>query len=250
MPIHPSAIFAPIEPRSMSQEIVDSLRQAIVSGQVEFGQHLTEASLSEQMKVSRIPIREALRQLEQEGILARYNNRGCFVITFSDQDVREVFSLRATLEGMSIQWAAPHLSGDDLQELRELIERQQGAVAARDYALLARLDMHFHEFLCLKAGHSRLLKDWYALHAQTQMLLNRRFARLPDYTPETVVEDHRCILKAIESGDWGLAIRLTHEISERVQEECIEMLHRAPAPSPAPDFTLISSGKFNEPRHE
>lgn len=250
MPLNPLSLFSPIEPRSMSQEVVDLLRQAIVSGQLDFGQHLTEASLSEQMKVSRIPIREALRQLEQEGMLVRFNNRGCFVITFSDQDVREVFSLRATLEGMAIAWATPQLSPADLAELGLLIAEQREAVLGRDYPRLAQLDMRFHEFICIKAGHGRLLKDWYALQAQCQMLLNRRFMTLADDIPETVVEDHQHILRAIAAGDAAAAAGLTREINERVQEECIAMLHRIPTHAQAFELIPNEPGKSNETDHD
>ncbi len=220
-----STVFTRIEQRSVQQEVVDLIRQAIVAGKLELGQHLTETSLSELMAVSRIPIREALRQLEQEGLVMRYNNRGCFVTDFSEEDVREVFSLRSSLECMSIEWAAPRMKPGDFAVLRKMIEDQSQAAQEHDFARLASLDMRFHEFICEKAQHSRLLKEWHALHAQCQMLLNRRFQALSDYTPETVSEDHKEILDAIERQDTATAIRLTKEISSRVELECIETLH-------------------------
>ena len=220
-----STVFTRIEQRSVQQEVVDLIRQAIVAGKLELGQHLTETSLSEMMAVSRIPIREALRQLEQEGLVMRYNNRGCFVTDFSEEDVREVFSLRSSLECMSIEWAAPRMKAGDFVTLRKMIEDQSQAAQEHDFAKLASLDMRFHEFICEKAQHSRLLKEWHALHAQCQMLLNRRFQALSDYTPETVSEDHKEILDAIERQDTATAIRLTKEISNRVELECIETLH-------------------------
>jgi DNA-binding GntR family transcriptional regulator len=225
-------VFSPIEQRSIQQEVVDSIRNAIVSGKLELGQHLAEVSLSEQMAVSRVPIREALRQLEQEGLVTRYNNRGCFVTDFTDEDVREVFSLRSSLECMAIEWAAPHFAMEDIEALRQLIEEQRQAVAARDFTGLAVLDMRFHEFVCIKAQHSRLLKEWYSLHAQCQMLLNRRFQTLSDYAPETVPDDHTQILNAIESKDVVTAIHLTKLISSRVELECIETLHRIKRENP------------------
>jgi DNA-binding GntR family transcriptional regulator len=220
-----STIFTRIEQRTVQQEVVDVIRQAIVSGKLEIGQHLAEAALSEQMEVSRIPIREALRQLEQEGLVTRYNNRGCFVTDFSDDDVREVFSLRSSLECMAIEWATPRITPEDITVLRGLIEEQSQAALAGDFSGLAQLDMRFHEYICIKAQHSRLLKEWYSLHAQCQILLNRRFQALSDYTPETVSEDHTHILDAFERGDIGAAIQLTKTISQRVELECIETLH-------------------------
>lgn len=218
-------IFTRIEQRTVQQEVVDVIRQAIVSAKLELGQHLAEAALSEQMKVSRIPIREALRQLEQEGLVTRYNNRGCFVTDFSDEDVREVFSLRSSLECMAIEWATPRITPEDLAALRGMIEEQRRSAKAGDFVGLAQLDMRFHEFICIRAQHSRLLKEWYSLHAQCQILLNRRFQALSDYTPDTVYEDHTRILDAFERGDISTAIQLTKTISSRVELECIETLH-------------------------
>jgi DNA-binding GntR family transcriptional regulator len=220
-----STIFTRIEQRTVQQEVVDVIRQAIVDGKLELGQHLAEAALSEQMQVSRIPIREALRQLEQEGLVTRYNNRGCFVTDFSNEDVREVFSLRSSLECMSIEWAIPRITAEDIAVLRGMIGEQRRSAHTSDFAGLAQLDMRFHEYICIKAQHSRLLKEWYSLHAQCQMLLNRRFQALSDYTPETVSEDHTRILDAIERGDISTAIELTKTISSRVELECIETLH-------------------------
>jgi DNA-binding GntR family transcriptional regulator len=218
-------IFTRIEQRSVQQEVVDLIRQAIVTGRLELGQHLAESALSEQMAVSRIPIREALRQLEQEGLVTRFNNRGCFVTDFSDEDVREVFSLRCALECMAIEWGVPRLQAEDYAVLRGLIDEQRQSARLGDFANLAQLDMRFHEYICTKTGHSRLLKEWYSLHAQCQMLLNRRFQALSDYTPETVAEDHIHILNAIEQGNIATATELTKTISTRVEQECITTLH-------------------------
>ncbi len=216
--------FTKIKPRSIENEIISRLRAAIVSGQFPPGTHLNESEIAKQMEVSRIPIREAIKKLEQEGLVVRLPNKGVDVISFTDQDVRETFSLRARLESMAFEWAIPNITNEDMAQLRALVKEQETTIAERRYDDLARLDMRFHELICLKAGHSRLLKIWYELHAQGQMLLNLRFRQMADYTPKTVTEDHLKILDAIERGDIDSAVRLTNTISERVIDECIETL--------------------------
>jgi DNA-binding GntR family transcriptional regulator len=216
--------FTQIKQRTIENEIISRLRDAIISGQFAPGTHLNESEIAKQMAVSRIPIREAIKKLEQEGLVVRQPNKGVYVISFTAQDVREIFSLRARLEEMAFEWAIPKMTAEDLAELHMLLSEQKVAVDARKYDQLARLDLRFHELICLKAGHSRLLKIWYELHAQGQMLLNLRFRLMPDYTPETVLADHLEILAAIEHGDVVHAVRLTNEISERVISECIETL--------------------------
>ncbi len=216
--------FTKIEPRSIENEIISRLRAAIVSGQFLPGAHLNESEIAKQMEVSRIPIREAIKKLEQEVLVVRQPNKGVYVISFTEQDVRETFSLRARLESMAFEWAIPNITSEDMMQLRALVKEQETAIAERRYDELARLDMRFHELICLKAGHSRLLKIWYELHAQGQMLLNLRFRLMADYTPKTVTEDHLEILDAIERGDINSAVRLTNAISQRVIDECIETL--------------------------
>ena len=219
-----SFTFTQIKQYTIENEIISRLREAIISGQFAPGAHLNETEIAKQMAVSRIPIREAIKKLEQEGLVIRQPNKGVNVISFTAQDVREIFSLRARLEEMAFEWAIPQLTTEDYDQLRMLLAEQKAAIEMRDYDQLTRLDLAFHELICLKAGHSRLLKIWYELHAQGQMLLNLRFRLMPDFTPETVLIDHLDILASIERGDVAYAVRLTNEISERVIGECIESL--------------------------
>lgn len=217
-------LFNRIEQRTVQREVVDLLRDAIISGSLQLGEDINEAAIASQMAVSRAPLREALRQLEQEGLILRIPNRGCFVADFTEEDVVEVFSLRAALECMAMQWAAPRLTAGDIANLRQHVELVRQTIAAGDLDELTRMDMQFHEYILSRAGHCRLLKAWYAQSAQARMLLNLRFHMLPDYTPETVAPDHTRIVDALERHDTAAAITLTEEIRDRVQQECIQAL--------------------------
>lgn len=209
---------------TIESKIVGQLREAIVGGKLALGERLIESDLADQMAVSRIPIREAFRLLEKDGLITRQINRGCFVISFSEKDISEVFSLRVTLEKMAIEWATPCLTAVDYSNLRQIIQRQKEAVHGEDYAALAKLDMQFHEVICSKANHSRLLKSWMEQQVQCQILLNLRFKTMSDYAPGTVISDHTKILQAMEQGDTQTAQSLTEEIGRRVSQECIKTL--------------------------
>jgi len=216
--------FTRIQQFTIEGEIIGRLREAIVSGQFGPGAYLNESEISKQMAVSRIPIREAIKKLEQEGLVVRYPNKGVFVISFSEQDVREVFSLRSNLESMAFEWAIPSMNELDSQKLRELIESQEEAIGNENHGELARLDMKFHEYICTRADHSRLLKAWYEQHTQCQILLNMRFKHMPEHIPETVTSDHSDIVSAIEAKDINRAVELTRRISERVLQECLDTI--------------------------
>src|SRR5262249_25046817 len=118
----PKALFAPPVQRALRNDVYDALRQAVVSGALSPGQRVNEAEIARQMQISRAPIREAIRQLEQEGLLESVTRRGTFVVALSRDDIEEVYTLRADLEARAIRRAIGRLSPDDLATLESLAE--------------------------------------------------------------------------------------------------------------------------------
>lgn len=218
------AVFSRIKQRTVQRTIADLLRAAVIEGELALGEDINETAIAGQLAVSRAPLREALRQLEQEGLVHCIPNRGCFVIDFTEQDAIEVFSLRAALECMALQMAAKRLTADHVAALYDHVEAARQAIAENRLADLAHIDMQFHEYICVTAGHSRLLRAWYSQQAQSIMLMNLRFRVLSDYAPVTVVRDHTLIAEALARGDVDTAVTLTQTISARVQQEIIAVL--------------------------
>jgi len=177
--------------------------------------------------VSRSPVREAFRQLEQEGLIVSVPNQGSFVKEFDEQDIREIFTLRAALESLAceiiLKNGGPRPA--DVERLEDYIERQKEAVEARDLDRLIELDMAFHEFICYKAGSERLLQMWRSLRSQVLVLFGQRFRTMPDYVPQTVEADHSAILEALRQGDVELLARRHREINARVARECVEIIY-------------------------
>jgi DNA-binding GntR family transcriptional regulator len=204
---------------------VDILRDAIVSGQLRPDEHLKETTIAAQLSVSRSPVREAFRQLEQEGLIVSIPNQGSFVKSFDEQDIREIFTLRAVLEDLACEIVLKEngLQPADLAQLENYVEQQRAAIKAEDFNTLTSLDMQFHEFICRKSGFARLLKMWQGLRAQIQVLFYQRFLAL-DEVPETVDTDHSLIMKALREGDLEQFSQVNREINERVAEECIQVI--------------------------
>ena len=219
-------LFDRIQPRTLRAEIVDMLRDAIVSGRLKPGEHLKESIIAEQMSVSRIPVREAFRQLEQEGLIFSIPNQGSFVKVFNEKDIREIFTLRGALESLACELVLSDgtLEPEDLEHLEGYIEQQRKAIDARDFDRLTALDMDFHEFICRKSESERLLKTWRSPHAQIEVLFHQRF-RTYDWIPQTVEIDHSAILEALRRGDLQRIAQVHKEINARVAEECIQMTH-------------------------
>jgi len=211
--------------RTLRTEVVDILRDAIVSGQLRPGEHLKENTVAAQLAVSRSPVREAFRQLEQEGLIVSIANQGSFVISFDEVDIREIFTLRAMLEGLACEIVLKEgpLQPADLAQLDSYVERQRAAIRAGDYHLLTNLDMQFHEYICRKAGFERLLKMWQGLRAQIQILFFQRFEALVEGR-EAVETDHATIMEALRQGDLARFSLINREINDRVAQECIQVL--------------------------
>jgi len=211
--------------RTLRTEVVDIIRDAIVSGGLKPGEHLKETAIANQLSVSRSPVREAFRQLEQEGLIISIANQGSFVKSFDEDDVREIFTLRATLEDLACEIILREgkLQPADFKRLEDYIQRQRDAIAAEDFNRLTELDMQFHELICSKSGFGRLLKMWQGLRAQIQVLFYQRFQAF-EQVPQTVDTDHSAILKALRKGDLEMFSEINKEINARVAEECVQVV--------------------------
>jgi DNA-binding GntR family transcriptional regulator len=211
--------------RTLRSEVVNIIRDAIMSGRLKPGEHLKETLIAEQMSVSRSPVREAFRQLEQEGLIVSIPNQGSYVTAFDEDDIKEIFALRAALEDLACEVILQEgrLHPADLERLETYIEQQREAIAAQDFDQLTKLDMEFHEFICEKSGFERLLRMWRGLRAQIQVLFFQRFQAL-EQVPQTVDTDHTDILEALRQGDAKQFSEINREINARVAEECVQVL--------------------------
>lgn len=219
--------FPKANPKTLRSEALNILRSAIINGQLLPGEHLKEVDLSEKMAISRSPIREALRSLEEENLVESVPNQGCFVKTYSMREIQEIFALRAALENLACELliGEHRLDDNDFDELENYIVRQKHAIQQQDINGLTSLDMDFHEFLCRKSGSTLLWKTWRGLRNQVQVLFYKRF-RVNEQISETVDEDHREILSALRRGDLDELAHLNKTINARVANECIAVFQQ------------------------
>jgi DNA-binding GntR family transcriptional regulator len=208
--------LAPLEKRSLADNVVASLREAIVSGRFAPSERLQETALAEFLGVSRGPIREALRQLEREGMVIKYPNRGTFVARLSPGDAEEVYSLRLALEKLAMRWAIrnalpEHLAGMQacVDSMAQMAERQTTEQEA------AQVDIEFHDALYKSTGHSRLYEAWWNLRTQVHILLLSRNLVYTDYLRESAVSYHQAIVDVIRAKDEEQAVLvIEHHITE------------------------------------
>ncbi len=217
-------VFAPPIQRALRSEVYDAIRRAVVTNVLKPGERVNEAEIARQMQISRAPIREALRQLEQEGLLVSRPRRGTFVVSLSRTDVEEVYTLRADLECRAIRRAMEHLTPALCRTLEALIEEMEAAGRASDVTRLLEADIAFHRAIVDAAGWHRLRRIWEGLHPQT--LTTYTLTTLTDWPLSCHADRHRPIVQALLGGDSSAAARAIQdhilEVSEQVRRRLPE----------------------------
>src|SRR5439155_23845626 len=153
---------------------------------------------------SRAPIREAIRLLEQEGLVVAVPRRGSFVVRLSRSDVEEVYTLRADVESRAVRQALPRVTPAILATLEALLARMKEAARLDGMTGLLEADIQFHRTIVDLAGWPRLKKIWESLHPQTLTLYT--LSTLTDWTPSDHADRHGPVLDAVRSGDPERAV--------------------------------------------
>src|SRR5690606_37527922 len=139
--------FSQIRAVSLREQVAEQVRNAIIEGRLRPNDHVTEAELTQQLGVSRTPIREALILLEREALIVSKPHRGRFVRAFTEDDVRALMTMRTTLENFAAELIMGRLSTDDLAQLDALIDAQRACFEAGDLQRSRSVDMAFHRYL-------------------------------------------------------------------------------------------------------
>ncbi|MEU4477901.1 GntR family transcriptional regulator [Micromonospora sp. NPDC023966] len=196
-------------PPSLSLLAADAVRKMILAGRLRPGDRVVENQLTHQLGISRPPLREALRVLEQEGLLVQQPRRGVIVVPITLHDVYEIFTLRDQLERMAVGLGVPVRSPDRLDRCRAALRALEDAARAGDAATVTDRAFDFHLAVVGLAGHRRLEESYRSLSLQMRLCMgmNQR-ARVAGEGLWGNVERHRAILETLERGDPQEALDL------------------------------------------
>ncbi|MDO9404046.1 MAG: phosphonate utilization associated transcriptional regulator [Polaromonas sp.] len=205
----PHPTIALLRSSSLTTVVQQEIERAILAGEYAPGSKLNEATLAEKMGVSRGPVREAFRMLEEAGLVRNEKNRGVFVRDIPIDEAIEIFDLRAAMDEMVGRQLAQRITPPQLKELRALVEAMEKSVKAEDAYDYHLLNLQFHDRLVEMAGN-RKLGDIYRKLIKELSLFRR--LNLADGWPLPVsAKEHREIVKAIASGDADAAGRALFE---------------------------------------
>lgn len=193
---------------SLADQIFAELEKNILTGVYAIGEVFTEMSFSEKLGVSRTPVREAIRRLEQER-LVEVTTKGIVIRGITPKDISDMYEIRLRTEGLASRWAAETISEEGKKALCDIVDLQEFYTAKNDADNIKEMDSKFHEIVYNNCG-SRSLSD----------ILNQLHRKLVKYRKASVsnnerafqsVKEHREILEAILKGDGNLAEKLTVE---------------------------------------
>ena len=193
---------------SLADQVFDHLENDILSGKYQRGEILTESKLSAELGVSRTPIREALRRLEQEHIIEE-SGKGSVVIGITEKDLEDIFMIRKSLECQVAALAAKNRTEEQLKQLREALEFQEFYLNKKDPDQIKLMDSRFHETLYKLSGSTAFYDTLVPLHKKIQKY--RRASVTNSSRAEASVAEHRKIYEAIESKNTALAAKYASE---------------------------------------
>ena len=204
---------------SLADQVFDKLENDIIQGVYPKGEVLTELKLVEQLGVSRTPIRDALRRLEQERLIAD-TGKGSLVLGITDDDLLDIMNIRERIEGLVAYYAAQNITAEGVAELKHLTDLQDFYYSKHDAEHLRQVDDQFHDAICRLSNRTVISDTLTPLHRKT-----RRYRRLAmedwERTTQTTKE-HYAISQAIIAGDAHLAKQLMKEHILHAKEHMIK----------------------------
>ncbi len=195
------------------------IEEAVLNGKYAPGESLTESRLAAELGVSRTPIREALTQLEHEGLVQLVPNKGAVVTGISQKDIQDIYAIRMMIEGLAARWAAQNIQEEELQELQEAIDLEEFYTSKGDIGRLMSLDSNFHQLL-YRASKSRPLQHMlHTFHNSIQHARSQSIAA--PGRAQQALKEHKAILQAIRERDGDRAERIT---AEHIRKASVNLL--------------------------
>ncbi len=208
--------------KTLRDWVFECLRTSIVSGDLSPGQRIVEADLAKQLEVSKSPVREAILQLKQDGlVIDAPKGRGVVVAPLKPSDVREIYAVREALEGVAVRIVAANPRPERVAQLQAIVDRMRQALADGDSRRQFDLDVDFHTAICAATSNRRLQDLFAGLRPDIQRIFLFAVNAMPLEGPDAAersVAEHEQLLQAIAAGDVALATaRLDTHFEGRAQ---------------------------------
>ena len=213
------AKMVPFQSHTLSDEVTENLRVAIRNGSLQPGARLVERDVAERLKVSRVPVREAIQRLVEEGLLIKIPHRGAFVYVPTRDEIEEISSLRVVLERFVAERVIQRWQPTHEEALRAIVREMRVAAAQRDIQQVYAHDYQFHLTVWQIADHTIMLEVLTGLRVRINRFLYEANDALPTEQIEMHVDSHEDLIDVLKGGDVERARRMftQHVIGAKVR---------------------------------
>jgi len=183
--------------------VFQTLRKAILTGELKPGERLMEIHLADKLGVSRTPIREAIHKLELEGLVTMLPRRGAMVSQISESGLKDVLEVRRSLDALCAELASVRITEEGKKALKEAYEAFNEAVATEDATIMAKADVAFHDIIIKATANERLIT---IINNLGEQMYRYRFEYIKEETKrEDIMREHKALVDSIVSGDADAA---------------------------------------------
>jgi len=185
--------------------VFNTLRQAILRGELQPGERLLEIHLADKLGVSRTPIREAIRKLELEGLVLMIPRKGAVVAEITEKSLRDVLEVRRALEELAMKLACEKILDEEIEELKAAAKEFENALKTGDVTVYAEADVKFHDIIYRTTDNQRLIQLLYNLREQMYRYRVEYLKREDSH--ETLLAEHQYIIETLEKRDAKEAVK-------------------------------------------
>lgn len=189
--------------------VFNTLRQAILKGELKPGERLMEIQLADRLGVSRTPIREAIRKLELEGLVVMIPRKGAEVAKITEKDLKDVLEVRCALEELAVELACAKITASQVEELKNCMNEFNELIGKKDVTALAEKDEQFHDIIFAATNNDRLVQ---LLNNLREQMYRYRVEYLKDSNAHgMLIEEHQAIVQNLESGNVAEAKKIIND---------------------------------------
>lgn len=209
-----------VDKRSLSSDVAEYIKEKILNGQLNPGERINETKLKNELGISQTPIREAVHRLAGQGILTTISNRGAQVKTLTNEDIFEIYSTRAVLEGLAIRLAVKNATAEEVDTIVQFYEGMKKDEKNPEVKSLSEQSAYIHQYIYQLSKHS-LLQFMYKSISFQVSLVNRILGK--KYTKEREVAEHKELIDALTRRDPDHAEEVMRDHIFRSYRECVNL---------------------------
>lgn len=221
------------------ENILNYLRQAIVSGEYKPGDHIVEQDICKRFSVSRSPVREAINQLEKEGLVKISPNAGAKVVELTLDDLSNIFDLLEVMQGAANRLACSELKDEDIKELEEMHFMMIEAANKNNLELFFELNVQFHRYIHRHANNKYIIEIWSKYRTITSPLI--QFLPVIEGQARSSIDGHQKIIEAFKKRNHTLAELAAREHIKEAKKQMLEYYRGLKDPEQLPGLLRVSN---------